>query len=75
MKTSEVDNDSELNNDNNVSTSKRSMLKAAWVAPVVVAISLPRSGYAANISGAHRHGKPDHDKNPKYKDGSDVPRK
>ena len=56
MKTSEVDNDSELNNDNNVSTSKRSMLKAAWVAPVVVAISLPRSGYAANISGS-RQGK------------------
>jgi len=32
---------------------KRALLKAAWVAPVVVAVALPRSGYAANISGQH----------------------
>ena len=51
MKTSEV------NNDNDVSASKRSVLKAAWVAPVVVAVSLPRSGYAANISGTSNQGK------------------
>jgi hypothetical protein len=31
------------------------LLKAAWIAPVVVAVALPRSGYAANISAAH-HG-------------------
>ena len=37
------------------SPSKRSLLKAAWIAPVVVAVALPRSGYAANISAAH-HG-------------------
>ena len=35
------------------SVSKRALLKAAWVAPVVVAVTLPRSGYAANISGGH----------------------
>ena len=33
------------------SLSKRSLLKAAWVPPVIVALSLPRSGYAANMSG------------------------
>ena len=33
------------------SPSKRSLLKAAWVPPVIVALSLPRSGYAANMSG------------------------
>jgi len=69
MKTSEV------NSDNDVSVSKRCVLKAAWVAPVVVAVSLPRSGYAANISGAHRHGKPELEKNPNHKGGSDDPRK
>jgi len=33
------------------SPSKRSLLKVAWVAPIVAAVTLPRSGYAANISG------------------------
>jgi len=33
------------------STSKRALLKSAWVAPLVIAVTLPRSGYAANISG------------------------
>ena len=42
-----------------VSTSKRAALKAAWAAPVIVAISLPRSGFAANIS---RHGNEAHEK-------------
>ena len=32
------------------SASKRALLKSAWVAPVVVAVTLPRSGYAANMS-------------------------
>ena len=33
------------------SASKRALLKSAWVAPVIVAVTLPRSGYAANVSG------------------------
>ena len=33
------------------STSKRTLLKSAWVAPLVIAVTIPRSGYAANISG------------------------
>ena len=32
---------------------KRTLLKAAWVAPLVVAVTLPRSGFAANVSGQH----------------------
>jgi len=34
------------------SESKRALLRSAWVAPVVIAVTLPRSGYAANISGS-----------------------
>ena len=41
------------------SPSKRSLLKAAWVAPVVVSITLPRSGFAANISVTHAPPKQD----------------
>ena len=41
------------------SRSKRSLLKSAWVAPVIVAVTLPRSGYAANISGGQ--GQPNRD--------------
>ena len=33
------------------SASRRALLKSAWVAPAIVAVSLPRSGYAANVSG------------------------
>jgi len=33
------------------SASKRALLKSAWIAPMIVAVTLPRSGYAANISG------------------------
>lgn len=36
--------------------SKRKLLKTAWVAPVIVALNLPRSGYAANMSGTTKHG-------------------
>ena len=35
------------------SRSKRALFQAAWVAPVIVVATLPRSGYAANISGGH----------------------
>ena len=44
------------------STSKRSLLKSAWVAPVIVAVTLPRSGYAANISGGQGQSNQDDDK-------------
>jgi hypothetical protein len=44
------------------STSKRSLLRSAWVAPVIVAVTLPRSGYAANISGGHSQPDRDDDK-------------
>ena len=64
---------SEVNNDNGLSAFKRSMLKAAWVAPLVVAVSLPRSGYASNISGLHRQDKQKHDKDSYHpKDHSDT---
>ena len=33
-----------------VSTSKRSLLVKGWVVPLVVGISLPKSGFAMNIS-------------------------
>jgi len=38
--------------------SRRTLLKAAWIAPVIVPITLPRSGYAANISSSHRPSEP-----------------
>jgi hypothetical protein len=34
-----------------VSTGKRSLLKYGWSAPLIVAVTLPKSGFAANISG------------------------
>jgi hypothetical protein len=34
-----------------VSRSKRALLKAGWVAPVVVVLSLPVVSFAANASG------------------------
>ena len=40
-----------------VSKSKRTLLKAGWVAPVILAVSLPQSSYAKNISGS-KPGKP-----------------
>lgn len=36
------------------SPSKRALLKAGWIAPVVVAMSLPTSSYAQNASGRGR---------------------
>ena len=39
------------------SASKRKLLKTAWVPPVILALNLPRSGYAANMSGTTKHGK------------------
>ena len=39
------------------SASKRTLLKAAaWVPPAIVALTLPRSSYAANVSGTNRSG-------------------
>jgi hypothetical protein len=35
------------------SSSKRDLLRAAWVAPLIIATTLPRSSYAANMSGSH----------------------
>ena len=32
--------------------SKRALLKASWMVPVITTISLPRSSYAANLSGS-----------------------
>ena len=34
-----------------LSTSKRTMLKFAWTAPLVMAIALPTSSFASNVSG------------------------
>jgi len=56
-----------------LSVSKRSVLRVAWVATVIVAINLPPSGYAANMSGSARRSKPEHhkgghkDQNHKYR--------
>jgi hypothetical protein len=35
-----------------ISPGKRILLKAGWVAPVIVAVGLPRVGFAANLSGS-----------------------
>ena len=35
-----------------ISTSKRTLLKAGWVAPVIVVLNLPRNSFAQNSSGA-----------------------
>jgi hypothetical protein len=34
-----------------ISTTKRTLIKAGWIAPVVAAISLPASSYVRNGSG------------------------
>jgi hypothetical protein len=39
------------NSDGGVSPSKRALLKAGWAVPVILAISLPQSSYASNVSG------------------------
>ena len=38
-------------NDQSVSQSKRTLLKAGWVAPVVVVLTLPAISFDANASG------------------------
>ena len=48
------------------SASKRNLLKAAWVTPVVVAVTLPHDSYAANISG--NHSGPKDNKEPRAKE-------
>jgi hypothetical protein len=40
------------------SASKRLLVKAAWVTPAIVAVTLPRSGYAANVSKGPKQDKP-----------------
>jgi hypothetical protein len=50
------------NSNGDPSPSKRSVLNAVWAAPLIVAISLPRFGYAANVSDPTRHRNPQHDK-------------
>ena len=52
---------SDNSGDEPVSRTKRALLKASWVPPVIVAVSLPRSGYAANISGKSNPAHPHHD--------------
>ena len=38
------------------SSLKRILLRAGWVAPLVVATMLPRSSFGANMSGSHGNG-------------------
>ena len=44
--------DASVNPDAAPLNSKRALLKSAWMVPVIATISLPRSGYAANIGGS-----------------------
>jgi len=30
---------------------KRALIRSAWMAPVILAVTLPRASYAANVSG------------------------
>jgi len=52
------------------STSKRTLLKSAWVAPLVIAVTLPRSGYGANISGSSAQPNESGDAKPKSNNGN-----
>ena len=52
------------------SPSKRTLLRTAWVAPVVVATTLPRSGFAANISGTQARPKDASGGQPKGNNGN-----
>ena len=47
---------SERSQQNEPDQSKRTLMRVAWVAPVIVALALPRSSFAANISGSHHKG-------------------
>ena len=52
------------------SASKRTLLKSVWVAPVVIAVTLPRSGYGANISGTSDQPNQSGDAKPKSNNGN-----
>jgi hypothetical protein len=52
------------------SASKRALVKSAWVAPVVIAVTLPRSGYGANISGTSAQPNESGDAKPKSNNGN-----
>jgi len=47
--------DTEISQDKLASSSKRTILKAAWIPPVIVAITIPRSGLATNLSGGNNN--------------------
>jgi hypothetical protein len=49
---------------------KRALLRSAWVAPLVIAVTLPRSGYAANISGHSGRSNEADDSKPKSNNGN-----
>jgi len=52
------------------SASNRTLLKSVWVAPVVIALTLPRSGYGANISGSSAQPNESGDAKPKSNNGN-----
>lgn len=62
--------DAKRENDEKPSAAKRALFKAAWVAPVIVAVALPRVGYAANISGGHGGSHHDTNDTPKGDQGN-----
>jgi len=43
------------NGQSEMDQSKRTLVKAAWAAPVIVALTLPRSSFGANMSGTSQH--------------------
>ena len=52
------------------SAPKRALIKSAWVAPVIIAVTLPRSGYGANISGTSDRRNESGDAKPKSNNGN-----
>jgi hypothetical protein len=46
-----VENHSPEQASNSVSSMRRKLVKTGWTAPVILAVTLPTSGFAANISG------------------------
>ena len=48
---SEADRRTDAPSGEHVSESKRTLLKAGWVAPIVVVLSLPAASFDANASG------------------------
>lgn len=45
-----------MNHPKEVSNTKRTLLKAGWVAPLIVAFNLPASSFAANSSNQNGQG-------------------